>query len=304
MKFYNSEISSYLNYKNRFKYKIIFLEEMFDSKINLKFRDEKTEVDFQKMKESKFFIFNKWIVLFSFISAVAVAILQSTNFDRKFEEYVFFKFNIMMNFIAIFIYFIFLFFAFFSKNLTVLRWIHYILFYFQIFVIMGFRFEIFKKLNSTSTLIFFQYLIEMFVRLVWVILYLQSFLESLVLNSLVILTVWLTIPFMYPTENFQDEMINSLAYSCVLFMVIVIAYIIEIQQKKAFYFLWQADSKAKWLTSILDNLNSGFVSIKNGKIKYINSFFINHLDKLKHTSKYTEDVKEVKSDIFSTRREG
>jgi cell shape-determining protein MreC len=117
----------------------------------------------------------------------------------------------------------------------------------------------------------------------------------------VILTVWLTVPLLYPKENFRDEMITSLAYSCVLFMVMAIAYIIEIQQKKAFYFLWQADQKAKWLTSILDNLNSGFVSIKNGEIKYINSFFINHLEKLKHN---TEDVKEVKSDIFSTRKEG
>jgi hypothetical protein len=276
---------------------------MFVSKLNLKFRNEKTEKDFQKMKETKFLIFNKWIVLFSFISAVAVAILQSTNFE-KFEEYVFFRFNIIMNFIAIFIYFIFVFFACFSKNLKILRWIHYFIFYFQIFVIMAFRFENFKILKSASTLIFFQYLIEMFVRLVWVILYLHSFLESLILNSLVILTVWLTIPFMYPTENFEDEMITSLAYSCVLFMVMAIAYIIEREQKKAFYFLWQADSKAKWLTSILDNLNSGFVSIKNGKIKYINSFFINHLEKLKLTSKFTEDVKEVKCDIFSTRREG
>jgi hypothetical protein len=155
---------------------------MFTSKFYLKFRDEKIEVDFQKMKETKFLIFNKWIVLFSFISAVAVAILQSTNFE-KIDEYVFFKFNIIMNFIAIFVYFIFLFFAFFSTNLTILRWVHYFIFYFQIFVIMAFRFEIFKILISMSTLNFFQYLIEMFVRLVWVILFLHSFLERSCLNS-------------------------------------------------------------------------------------------------------------------------
>jgi hypothetical protein len=276
---------------------------MFASGFNLKFKDENIEEDFQEMKEKKFLFFNKWIVLFSFTSAVAVFILQSTN-SEKFDQYVFFKFNITMNVIAIVMYFIFIFFSIFSKNLRLLRWVHYILFYFQIFVIMAFRFEIFKTQSSTSTLIFFEYLIEIFVRLIWVVLYIHSFLESLILNSLVILTVWLTVPFLYPTENFKDEMINSLAYSCVLFMVMVIAYIIERQQKLAYYFLWQAASKAKWLTSILDNLNSGFVSIKSGRIKYINSFFINQLEKFKHTSKFTEDVKGAQSQVISARREG
>jgi hypothetical protein len=276
---------------------------MFACGFNLKFQNENIEEDFQEMKEKKFLFFNKWIVLFSFTSAVAVFILQSTN-SEKFDQYVFFKFNITMNIIAIVMYFIFIFFSIFSKNLRILRWVHYILFYFQIFVIMAFRFEIFKTQSSTSTLIFFEYLIEMFVRLIWVVLYIHSFLESLILNSLVILTVWLTVPFLYPTENFKDEMINSLAYSCVLFMVMVIAYIIERQQKLAYYFLWQAASKAKWLTSILDNLNSGFVSIKSGRIKYINSFFINQLEKFKHTSKFTEDVKRVNSDVISARKEG
>lgn len=274
---------------------------MFTSKLNLKFRDKKIEQDFQKMRESKFLFFNKWIILFSFTSAVAVGILQITDFEN-FEEFIFFKFNIIMTFIAIAIYFVFCFLAFCCKNILVLRWIHYFLFYFQIFVIMAFRFEIFKIHSSIYTLNFFQYLIEMFVRLIWVIIFLHSFLESLILNSLVILTVWLTIPFMYPQENFKEEMINSLSYSSVIILVIVIAYIIEKQQKLAFYFLWQADSKAKWLSGILDYLNSGYVSINNGRIKYINALFINHLDKLKHKS--SEEGKDNKISEITNRKEG
>ena len=60
---------------------------MFTSKLNLKFRDKKIEQDFQKMRESKFLFFNKWIILFSFTSAVAVGILQITDFE-KFEEFI------------------------------------------------------------------------------------------------------------------------------------------------------------------------------------------------------------------------
>jgi hypothetical protein len=276
---------------------------MFASEFKLNYNNENIELDYQKMRDIKLLTFNKWIVNFSFISAIAVAILQSTNFEMV-NKYGFFKFNIVMNYIAIFVYLVFIFISCLSKNMTVLRRIHYIVFYFQIFVIMGFRFEFFIIYSSMSKMIFFEYLIEMFVRMVWVILFLHSFLESLILNSLVIVTVWLTVPFLYPTENFNDEMINSLAYSCVIFLVMVIAYILERQQKIAFYYLWQSYRKAKWLTSILDNLNSGFVSVKSGRIKYINSFFISHFEKYKHTSKLTEDMKEVKSTIFSTKREG
>jgi hypothetical protein len=109
---------------------------------------------------------------------------------------------------------------------------------------------------------------------------------------------------MYPQENFKEEMINSLSYSCVIILVIVIAYIIETQQKLAFYFLWQADSKAKWLSGILDYLNSGYVSINNGRIKYINTIFVNHLNKLKQNPlKFTEDRKEVRISEITNRRE-
>lgn len=279
---------------------------MFANKITLKFRDETIEDEYQKMKDSKFMFFNKWIILLSFVSALSVAIFQLTNFD-KFDEFIFFKFNISMNCIAIFMYFIFVIITFCTKNIKILRWIQYIVFYFQIFVLMSFRFQILKMINSISSLIFFEYLIEILVRLVWVILFIHSFIECLIINSLVVVTVWITVPFLYPEEKYSEEMINSLAYSFVIFSVIVIAYILERQQKMAYYFLWTSSSKASLLTNILDHINSGFVSIKSGKIIYINSLFITHLEKLKHISNFNDEGcngKEKNTEIFSSRKKG
>jgi len=279
---------------------------MFANKITLKFRDETIEDEYQKMKDSKFMFFNKWIILFSFVSALSVAIFQLTNFD-KFDEFIFFKFNISMNCIAIFMYFIFVIITFCTKNVKILRWIQYLVFYFQIFVLMSFRFQILKMINSISSLIFFEYLIEILVRLVWVILFIHSFIECLIINSLVVFTVWITVPFLFPEEKYSEEMINSLAYSFVIFSVIVIAYILERQQKMAYYFLWTSSSKANLLSNILDHINSGFVSIKSGKIIYINSLFITHLEKLKQIKKFNHDGcdgKDKKTEIYSSRKEG
>lgn len=52
------------------------------------------------------------------------------------------------------------------------------------------------------------------------------------------------------------------------------------QQKLAFYFNWQAEAKAKWLNNVFENLNSGFVSFKDGSINNINSFLKNQVEKL------------------------
>ena len=255
-------------------------DNIFNNNFKLRFNNKEVEVDFQKMKDEKFIYFNKWIIIFSLCSAVAVSIFQAFYFEA-FDKYIFFKFNSITTLLAAFMYLIFVIASYRCKNLIILKWLHYVLFYFQIFVIMAFRFAIIRIVNVSPILLFFQYFFEIIVRLVCVILFLHSFLESLILNTLSLLTVWIVIPSLFPPDNFKDEMINTLAYSCVLFSVMGIAFILERQQKLAFYFFWLADNKAKWLTNVFDNLNSGFLSIKGGKISFINSFFLTRMKKLK-----------------------
>jgi hypothetical protein len=267
----------------------------------LEFSNKEVEEDFQKMKDEKFTYFNKWIMAFSLCSAIAVSIFQAFYYE-KYNEYKIFQFNIITTYLAVFMYTIFLGFCICSKRIKLIRWMHYIHFYFQIFVIMAFRFAIFRIVNVSPILLFFQYFFEIIVRLVWVILFLHSFLESLILNTLSLATVWIVIPCLFPPENFKDEMINTLAYSCVLFSVMGIAFILERQQKLAFYFFWLADKKAKWLTNVFENLNSGFLSIKGGKISFINSFFLTQMKKLKTKTELASE-NEVSGHLGTNRQE-
>jgi hypothetical protein len=240
-------------------------DDVFRRWINLKFIEVDVELDFIKMKDKKLSLFIRPAVIFSLMSSVAVSTFISFYIET-FITLRFFQFCLITSWVASFIYFIFLANLFFTKKLNVYRWMNFFYFYFQIFVIISVRFAFLKIVKVSSIMIFFEYFLEIFIRLFWVILYLQSFLECLILNTLSLVTVWIVIGSMYPVESLSEEIIITLAYSVVMFSVIGIAWIVERQQKLSFYFKWKAEKKASWLTKVLDNLNSGYILIKKGKI--------------------------------------
>jgi hypothetical protein len=246
------------------------------------------ESDYQEMKDNRLKFLNLPIILFSFLSSLAVMIFHYF-FYHKFQELKFFKFNVIMCSITSVMYLVLMTWSYLTKKIKIIKMINYTIFFFQIFVIIAFRFAIIKVTNFYSILLFFEYLLEIIVRLIWVVFFLHSFLESLVLNILSLITVWIVVPTLFPEKLYNEEIINTLAYSFVLLSVIIIAYVLERQQKEAFYFHWQADTKAKWLINVFENLNSGFVSIKNSKISYINSYFKIFLQNIKFNDQIRKD---------------
>jgi hypothetical protein len=279
---------------------------IFSNIMNLRLRNINIELDFHEMKNKKLMFFSAPILLFSLISSCAVMIFQFYFYINNIEI-IFFKFNVIMTCIALLLYFLFIIISYKSKNIKTNRWMNYIVFYFQIFVIMAFRFAIFRVVNVTSILLFFQYLIEIMVRLLWVIIFIHSFMESLVLNLMSLATVWIVVPLLIPRQFYYDEIMNTLNYSFVIFAVIAINYIIERKQKEAFYYKWQAEDRVKCLTNTLENLSSGFVSLKRGKINFINSYlkelllneiFWENETKRKNSNKYRGSCTNTESKNF------
>ena len=260
-------------------------EKIFTSPLNLKMENKQVESDFQKMKIKKFKFFHIKITLFSFISSLSVMIFQYF-FYEKFQDIKFFKFNLIMNSIATVMYLLLMIWSYLTKNIQIMKWIDYFIFYFQIFVIMAFRFAIIRATDASLILLFFEYLIEIIVRLIWVLLFIHSFKESFFLNTLSLVTVWIVVTSLFPEKSFNIEIINTLTYSCVIISVIVIGYILERQQKEAFYYRLKADAKFIRLTNSFENLKSGFVSLKNGKISFINK----HLKDILLNEKFKEKV--------------
>jgi hypothetical protein len=132
-------------------------------------------------------------------------------------------------------------------------------------VIIAFRYAIFRIVTVTPLLLFLQYLIETIVRLIWVVGFIHSFYESFYLNLFSLATVWLIILLLIPEKFYDSEISNTINYTLVIIAVIAISYVLERQQKIAFYYRIQSNLKAKRLTNSFENLNSGFVFLKMGK---------------------------------------
>jgi hypothetical protein len=199
-----------------------------------------------------------------------------------------FSFDVITVYLSTLVYLIFLFLSCFCKNIKLLRWIHYFNFYLQIFIAIGFRYTIIRFSKVEIFVLFYLYLIDIVIRLVWVLLFIQTFIESFIWNLLSILTIWLTIPFLFSADVYNTAMTNFSSYTCALLVVIAFSYVLSRQQKRAFYFHWMADRKANWLTSVFENMNTGFISIKGEKISYINSFMLNQFKKIRKTIKEQE----------------
>jgi hypothetical protein len=262
------------------------MENIFRNHLDLRFSNKKIESDYQSNKDKKLLVLFHPISIFSFISCVAIVIFQYFYYD-EYESVNMFKFNLISTCVASCLYTLLIILVVYKKDVKTKTWIIYIIFYFQIFAIMAFRFTIFRLAKVSSILLFLQYLFEIIVRLLFVIFFLHSFLESLILNLISISTVWIVVSILIPDEYHDDEIKNTLIYSLVIIGFVLVSYVIEQQQKRTFYFQWKSDNKARWLTNVFENLRSGFVSVKNGKINYINSFFIEILmnDKISSVSK-------------------
>jgi hypothetical protein len=264
-------------------------ETIFENWFNLTLTNKKTELEYQKMRDKKLFFFSTTIILFSMIASWATMVFQYVYYKEN-EDIKLFKINVIMTTIASIIYVFMLFVGTRTKNIKILRFINYFIFYFQIFVIIAFRYAIFRVVSVTPLLLFLEYLFEIVVRLIWVVGFIHSFVESLLLNLMSVTTVWLIIPFLIPEQFYDDEIKNTLNYSLVIIAVIAISYVLEIQQKEAFYYRLQADAKVKRLTNSFENLKSGFVSLKNGKISFINK----HLKDILLNKKFNERVDRTK----------
>jgi hypothetical protein len=256
---------------------------IFENCFYLKFTNKNSEMEYMKMRDKKLFYFSLAIILFSMVASWATMVFQYVYYKQN-ESIIFFKLNVIMTTIASIIYIFLLVVGIRTKNIKIIRLINYFIFYFQIYVIIAFRYTIFRVVSVTPLLLFLEYLIETIVRLIWVVGFIHSFVESLLLNLISLITVWLYIPFLIPGNFYDEEIRNTVNYTLVIIAVTSISYLLERQQKEAFYYRLKADAKFIRLTNSFENLKSGFVSLKNGKISFINK----HLKDILLNEKFKE----------------
>jgi hypothetical protein len=245
-------------------------EVIFKSFIRMIFPKKQIENHFQTMINKKINQFIKPTLIFYLTISLANSIFLSYFLDQI-NSIPFLLFNIITSYMTSILYLFFIFAILLTKKVKIYRWINYFVFYLKIFVLISFRYAILRIVNNSNIIIFFIVFLEFFLRIFWVLMYFQSFTESMTLNLITLTTVWILLSSLYPCDFKNEEMKYSLAYSLLIVTVIVIVWIIERFQRLAFYYKWKAEEKT---TKILGNIRSGYMSVKGGKVNYINKYLL------------------------------
>lgn len=248
-------------------------EKIFKNCIFLQFYKKEIEEKFVNDKNMNVMKYNIYMILFIFLFSIAA----STSISFFYLQYDTDSFKAIMftSYLITFIYiFIIIFGIIYRKSLNVQKILNYVNYISLLFVYVNLRYPLVIYIQISSNVFYILICIDIIFRLIWKILGLVSFLENLILCLITVAFYWPLYASIAEASTISVTLTSMGAYTTAITIAVIFSYFIDKQQKKAFYYFYTANQKAERFSNILDNINSGFISIKGNKISYINEFLI------------------------------
>jgi hypothetical protein len=267
------------------------MEDIFSSAFNLNFHSLNLEEEYNKTIEKKVKVYIRMITLIIFLASLGPTIEISFFFEYYFKN----NFKVVM-FTSYFISLITINFLFLVllNNKIVIKIVNYVNYFILLFIFTNLRYPLINFLK-VDTIIFYVFTTtEIVLRLILALLGIYNFLEFSILNVLTICSTWLIYAPVAPNNTFTTNMLLLMAYSIAIIVVIIFSYFLEKYNKRAFYFYYLNKQKTEWLENVLENMKTGFVSIKGNKFSYINESSENMIDLL-NEKKENFDLNDPKS---------
>ena len=154
------------------------------------------------------------------------------------------------------------------RNLKVLRIINYINFYLIVLLFGHIRNHVINVANDS-----FGYAMlcigEFLFRQAYMVLGTLDFTETFVIIAMNCCTYFLYWPFMVPSVGTAVHYRNA-CFVILWICELILYYFYLKEQKRSFYYIKKSEEKCMWYMNIFDNMNTGFLHMKNGKIEYTN----------------------------------
>jgi CheY-like chemotaxis protein/two-component sensor histidine kinase len=271
---------------------------IFRNKLTLTFNNKNLEISYSKSQQDILIKYNKYITTIFFLITLVANILIVCNY----QLYIGFNSYIKNLTISSFITLVYL-----CLLMPILLcrgvFIHYITFYFNFLVIFFmfsfFRFYLEMVQNKEQVIGFILLVLDFIFKLFLLSLGTLNITDTFmlcVINSLIIVGYYL------PTVPWADLRTYFIGYSCLLVLFLLITYFLIYQKRSTFYLYTKLKGKFTWCRGVIDNLSSGFIYVKNGKIKYINKMLQGKISKFKTLSnEYNSntDANEIFNLLFS-----
>lgn len=254
-------------------------EAIFKNKFSLNFKDNEAEENYMCERSNSILKYYPYLFTFLLISSLSSSIFISF-YIYDFFQITISKVIVITAYFSTFIHLVCGLILLKTKNFKIIKWLNITTSFLFFFTNLSMRFVLLRILHVYNDTLFYLLMIEIIIRLTWVILLIQGFYECFFYNFLPIVIALTLEPFIYPTQIFKSGLLNGTACVTNEIVVLILAYFIEKQIKKAFYYFWISNKKNKWLTNIFDNMNTGFFSIKDKKIIFINNYLLNIFEKI------------------------
>lgn len=250
-------------------------ESIFSNRFSLKFKKFEIEKEYYNKRQLSLSSLNLFII----ISLVILNIL-STTLTIIFTQNEIKPFWLILRYTAIIstsLNIVVLFISIFCKNMNIIRWIHYLAYLLLFFTLSNTFNVLLSKLQVSLNLMNIASLVEIILRMCFSVFTIHSFLENIILNGITCVFIWvLYLPALDKSIVLLAAYVQ-LAYTAAFSILVGFSYVLDKQQKNAFYFQYTHAKKLEWLTNVFENMNTGFLSIKGIKISYVNNFVQNKL---------------------------
>jgi hypothetical protein len=252
--------------------------QIFQSCLNLKFKEESIQSEFQKLKENKINKYSKYLLFFNLLITTGMTIFCIYNLWNIIQLSNLNKLLFISSLFSNFIIFIIFILNFFRKLVPYRKLFLYLTFIIITFVHHDTR-MIINKILQKSSLNILMIFIELILRLAGPFFIKHSFCECLIINLISMLSLWIIYPIFMNSDDFTTTFLNLIYYNIGICILIVFSYFLDKHYKILFYYFHQAELKSKKLEILFDKINSGYIIFRGDKLEYVNTHLLKQMDK-------------------------
>jgi signal transduction histidine kinase/CheY-like chemotaxis protein len=275
-------------------------ENIFESWLTLKLKDKFYESAYQAKRYQKLKKYN--IIMSSILCGISLilTVIFILKLSSLFDEYSS-KYVTLQHFTTTFIVSINLLLSIFIKSKRIQGWITYVNYVFIMLVFANLRFYFVFVLHVDLIVFTLMYSVETFFRKAWFFLGMIDFIPGVYLQIITIVVNYILFFGIIPLQLQFRFSVNA----CILMISTCIMYFLIREQKRSFYYYLSMKSKYDWFKNVIDNMNSGFISVENQKIQYFNYTMVKlltHDNIIQETDERSRSISLSLDDIFSNIR--
>jgi hypothetical protein len=247
---------------------------MFNSRISLCFKDKFYESKYDQemsISRKKYNLILSLIMTCISISISILMLLEYSSLQVQFNTYYSALFCFVTTLLTIFLTLLCL----FLNGKKSQEWLSHLNYMLILFVFADARYYFVWVLKIDLLVYALIFVFEVIFRLMWSVLGLVDFVPGVYLQvTSIVLNFLLFFPLLPVHFYFRFSI-----YTCILILNSIMSYFYIIEQKRCFYYNLSLKLKNEWYESIIDNMNSGFISIKDKEIQYYNKTLLSFLIK-------------------------